>query len=99
MIKITEDGKSVIGGGKVYEIYHTHGLPLSLALNELSRYNFSIDWREYFITALNDGMILENEYRRVCEAVIECYGDDYFNEWNKRAKLLLLEILKGDKHV
>lgn len=95
MIKITEDGsKLVISGAEVYKISHTHGLPLSLALNQLDKHGFVVDWEEYFITALDDGMILENEYRRASEAVAECYGDDYFKEWDKRAKLLLMGILK-----
>ena len=99
MTKITIDNKFVVDGNKVYEIYHTHGLPLSLALDTLNKLNSVCDWEGYFTTALNDGMIIENEYRRACEAVVECYGDEYFTEWNKRVRMLLIRILKETSNV
>lgn len=78
----TIDGKPVVQG--VFHVTSTHGIPLEVILDILTKRGMVIDWEDFIKNSLSNGGNPDTIRYRVETAVGDCFGSKYREEVMKR---------------
>ena len=71
----TEDGQLTVGG--CFKLLDTHGVPISLVVQELKSQDLVMDWVDFCVGALKAEWTLGKAFTVLREAV----GDNYSPQW------------------
>ena len=78
----------------VFELHDTHGIPLFITLTHCCENQIAIDWVDYFTSAFKANRALIDVFKSVKHQMSDVYGQKYTDEWEIRAKLCLMDIIK-----
>jgi len=75
----TPEGTRLISG--VFKIVDTHGIPLSVAIQELKDKGFMVNWINFYNEAIEHGWTEKRTYSTMVSAVEESYEKEWFENW------------------
>lgn len=82
---VTSDGKPVVS---FFPLVDTHGLPLSMAVQQLVDRGVMPDWTNFYLEALRHGSSESNTYTQLENAVVDSLGSTFAEGWRPRMALV-----------
>ena len=70
-----------------FNLVETKGLPLDLALTAINQQGLVPDWIGFWEHALDKGWIPKGTRLRIEAAILEVYGQEYLEQWQRRMLL------------